>query len=353
MFLNSFNIFRAIAIVIIVIGHCDIFFIDVRHDMFTDLFYILSFGGTSLFVFISGFLFNHIFLERYNYKKFVRKKMTKVLLPYTIMSLIPIANYVFIKGKDLSSDSYFMPKGDDVFTEYFIPAIKYYTSGEQMMAYWYIPFIMVVFFMSPVHVYFSKWNIKLQLLILAVSIFFSTLIHRPIISAGLYLFQSVLYFTPIYLFGIVCSQQKDFIYKKFQRKEHMFLMISILLGLIQYKNGVVGNYHKNPFVFNGFDLMILQKSSLCLFFMIWLHRFERNKNKTLQILASNSFGIFFIHGFVIFFMRKLQIKYEISMEFNFWISYTLIVGLVLLISTTISLVIKKIFPKKSVYIIGC
>lgn len=353
MFLNSFNYFRAVSIIFIVIGHCDVFFDDIKPDVFIALFYNLSFGGTSLFVFISGFLFHHIFLKRYNYKQFAFKKVQKVLLPYSLMSIAPIINYVFVKERPIGGDTFFISDATGVYETYILPSLKYYMSGEHMMAYWYIPFIMVVFFMSPLHVYFSRLKISMQLILIFILFIISTLIHRPVESAGFYLLQSVVYFTPIYLLGITCSQHKEFIYMKFQGKEYVFLVISILLALIQYHNGLIGNYHKLPFNFNGIDLMIIQKASLCLFFMVWLHRFEDKEFKILEVLASTSFGIFFIHGFVIFFMRKLQIKFGLIISFNFWLSYVMLVVIVILISLSITLFLRKLFPKRSVNIIGC
>lgn len=353
MFLNSFNYFRAIAITLIVMGHCNIFFIGYPENIFIKIFYNLTMGGTSLFVFISGFLFHHIFSQNYNYKKFLLKKIKKVFVPYSIMSIIPIIYYAFIRGRHMKNNEYFLSNGDGLYAEYFLPALKYYTSGEQMVAYWYIPFIMVVFFMSPFHIYFSKLKLKSQLLIISPLFLVSVFMHRPNFSAGIYLFQSVLYFTPIYLIGIICSQQKNFIYEKFHRKEYIFLFVSIFLAILQFYMGTTGNYHKMPFILNGFDLMIIQKLSLCLFFMVWLHRFEHIKSKALDTLASISFGIFFIHGFVLFSMRKIQTTYFDFLPNNFWLSFALLFTITMALSIVISLTMKKIFDRKSVYIIGC
>jgi len=69
MHLRSFEYFRAVAIVLIVIGHT----YDIsgwQIDSFGDrvLANLIS-GGTSLFVFISGFLFHHVFYPKFVYRK--------------------------------------------------------------------------------------------------------------------------------------------------------------------------------------------------------------------------------------------------------------------------------------------
>ena len=57
--LNYIHIFRAIAIIIIVLGHS----VDTSHEIMGILVNIFIQGGTVLFVFISGFLFFFNFME--------------------------------------------------------------------------------------------------------------------------------------------------------------------------------------------------------------------------------------------------------------------------------------------------
>lgn len=99
MEVNSFNHFRAIAILFIIAGHS---FGAV--GMVFDHLYELSIrnfiaGGTSLFVFISGFLFHHVFYPKFQYKKFLIQKCYNVLLPYLILGLYPVFFYVLIQKK--------------------------------------------------------------------------------------------------------------------------------------------------------------------------------------------------------------------------------------------------------------
>ena len=61
MKLNSFSHFRAVSIVFIVAGHA-LFTMGMQIDLFVERFFSnLIMGGTGLFVFISGFLFHHVF----------------------------------------------------------------------------------------------------------------------------------------------------------------------------------------------------------------------------------------------------------------------------------------------------
>ena len=197
MFLNSLNHFRAIAIVFIVAGHCT-YLANVSPETFPErVFATLIHGGTSLFVFISGFLFRYIFYKRYHFKKFISGKLKKVLLPYTLLSTVPIFFLLFSREGYYST---FSPTGNS-FVDYILPAFKYYITGSFTIAYWYIPFIMTVFLMSPLHAAFIKLPFKWQRLITFVLFVIALFIHRPVENISIA--QSVVYFTPVYLFGIM------------------------------------------------------------------------------------------------------------------------------------------------------
>ena len=84
----SFDCFRGIAILFIVTGHSfGPWYID--HFGEKVLANLIA-GGTTLFVFISGFFFHHIFYESFNLKEFLVKKAKNVFIPYLILTLIGV-----------------------------------------------------------------------------------------------------------------------------------------------------------------------------------------------------------------------------------------------------------------------
>ena len=89
MQINSFNHFRAIAIIFIIAGH-SFGIVGMEFDTLLEasIRNIIK-GGTSLFVFISGLLFHHVFYQKYHYKNFFIKKCNHVLVPYLILGFIP------------------------------------------------------------------------------------------------------------------------------------------------------------------------------------------------------------------------------------------------------------------------
>ena len=88
--LRSIEYFRALAIIFIVAGH----FFSIGNvktsGLFEQAIQNIIYGGTTLFVFISGFLLHHVFYTNFCYKLFFKKKVKVIVLPYLVFSLIPV-----------------------------------------------------------------------------------------------------------------------------------------------------------------------------------------------------------------------------------------------------------------------
>lgn len=345
MLVNSFNHFRAISILFIIAGHS--FWVNgMKFDsIFDTTIKNLISGGTSLFVFISGFLFYHIFYKKYDYKKFVLTKGKNVFVPYLILGLLPVTMFVIKKVDNF--DGYFLPSGVGLINEYLIPVFKYYLSGGFLAAYWYIPFIMITFALSPLHVKYINLRFKYQILLIVFFSIVAVLIHRPIYNINV--IQSVIYFTPVYLIGITASIHKEFIYVYLKGKEVYLLIFVIVLAIYQSSLGIGGNYHKDAFIYGGVDLMFFQKIFLCFFFMIWLNRFESYNNRAVDAIASTSFTAFFIHPFILLFVERLNFNFIAT---DSWSLYLVFVGTLALICVLIAKISNKIAPKYSRFIIG-
>jgi hypothetical protein len=355
VFLVSLNYFRAVAILIIVAGHC-YGLVGIPNDTLTQkIIFNLVIGGTSLFVFISGFLFHHIFLPRYHYKTFIKGKIKNVLIPYLLLS-IPIIYWITLKGEGWAP--YYNSENNGVIVQYLVPTIQYLWSGNAMIAYWYIPFIMITFLMAPIHRWFAQQSTLTQFTIILFFLAISVFLHRPIDK--LYVFQSVLYFFPIYLIGIFCSIHKAKIYAFMKGRELYLLFIAIYLAAYETFTGGLGNYHKMPFIYQGIDIMLFQKIALSLFFMVWLHRFEETAVKSLDAIAATSFGIFFLHGYLIYITDNIinNIGVNTLAELSYieqlplWFILSLVTATFMLISVFIVTSLKKAIPKHSRYLTG-
>jgi hypothetical protein len=354
MYLKSFEYFRAVAISFIVIGHCyGVSGWKIQCFGERVLANILS-GGTTLFVFISGFLFHHIFYPRFQsgkyYGKFLKNKFYNVYMPYLILSIYPVCMALYRKSP--YTLFYFGPE-NTIYDQIIRPALMYYWYGG-VMVYWYIPFIMTIFIISPVFIWFIEQSTKKQIYIVIFSSIVAMLVHRPV--HNWFAVQSVVYFSPIYMFGILCSIQKEWIYKKFQGKD-LYLFTGVLffavLQAIFYKYS--GNPQKWPLEFKGIDISFMQKNILAVFFMVFLHRFEDKDIPILNQLAVSSFSIYFLHYWFIDFigaMKRYWISKELIAPFQGLLFLPVFTALVIWLSYLVASKIKKTFPKKSRMIVG-
>lgn len=256
MFLNSFAYFRAVAIFLIVVGHSLGILEKGSSSFVLGVINNLILGATALFVFISGYLFHHVFYKRYKYPKFLIGKMKNVLVPYLILSFPAILIYMYIH------DYWAMSLHD-----LFINGIWLLWSGEFLIAYWYIPFILLTFLVSPLHYAYIKLSLRSQVLIILIFLLVAVLIHRPILNTDP--IQSFIYYTPVYLIGIVCSLYKESLYSYLKGKDLFLLGLTVFFAILQVYMGHVGNYHKLPFAYGGVDWMLLQKISMCFFFLVF------------------------------------------------------------------------------------
>ncbi|MGF1541677.1 MAG: acyltransferase family protein [Pleurocapsa sp.] len=340
-FINSINYFRGIAIVLIVLGHCyELSNWQVAHK-FEKVFYSLTLNGSVYFVFISGFLFHHIFFNRFDYQKFMSKKLQYVLLPYLFFSIVPIIYIVFLGngGQLLPSKLQDRP---------ILSVAWYLLTGSISYAYWYIPMAILLFAISPLIITLVKNNYLLKAICFFLAI--SLTIHRPVDNINT--IHSLIYFLPVYLLGIYSSINQQKIYSYLKNKRIAILLIAIALGFVQvYLFKETGNFHKDIFTIDVPDINLIQKLLLCFLFMSILDDYETSDLPSLKKTAETSFAIYFIHPWVIDIIISLTKRFNLDYQGNL---LTLIVStsIVLIISIAIAMGIKRVLSKNSRYLIG-
>lgn len=337
MFITSFHYFRGLAILIIIAGHVHVGNIEINNPVFTNL---VS-GSSALFIFISGYLFQHLQKGDFNYSLYLNRKFKYVILPYLICSTPAIIS-IAMSGK-------FHPLLGDVTTVE--GSLINLLTGRHVTAYWYVPFAALIFISAPIIVHFSSLKNKIQLSILCSLSILAIYAHRPI--GGLNPFHSFIYYIPFYLFGIYSVVNRDLI-QKIKSYNIVFLFVTILLAYIQGNVvGYIGSSHKDLFTFSGVDIMYLQKVALLLFVITSLDLLENKNVKPLSFFANISFSLYFIHGYVLVLLTRLSINdkllsYGLSDVTATLIKFTLVVAISSLLSTCII----KILGKRSRYFIG-
>lgn len=337
MRLHLFDNFRAIAILLVVAGHS----INARNiaslgEMF---FANIILGGTTLFVFISGFFFYHIYYYKFQYISFILKKIKYVFLPYLILSAIGFVFLVFYVHKLPLSPFYFK-----LF-------LKYVLTGDLFIGYWYIPFIMTMYLISPLFIWQIKWPLKIQIGVFGGLLCVSMLLHRPLHNINT--LHSVLYFLPVYMLGIICAINKDKVLDFIRNKSIYLAFCIVSVSLVQILfYGSYGNFNKDSiFDYAGIDVMIIQKILMCFFLLSILQKLDNNKIQVFEYIASRSFAIYFLHPVIFYLLRFLGLIRKIHKQ-HYLPEFIVTFVALMILSLVLSEILKFILRKNSRFLIG-
>lgn len=277
MFLGYIHSFRAFAIFLIVAGHVISVFDWSRHEMLERAVRIFISNGTVLFVFIAGYLFQHL-LSRYEPKKYFHSKLRNVITPYIVMSIPAIIVFtLFLHREGVWAGFYQEPVWKQV--------AYFYLTGKQLAPYWFIPMIALFYLASPLLAYLDK-N-KIFYLLLPVYLLLACLVGR-----GEFPYVSFIHFFPVYVLGMLCSRYKSETAAILTSKKMLVgtLVGVLIFGLIEllYMSGTMTYMN------------LLQKILLSLFLLGLLIKLgDRVNNPYIYLIADYSFGIYFLHSYII------------------------------------------------------
>ena len=292
------------------------------------------------------FLFQYL-SKKYVYSKYLNKKLNYVLVPYLLISIPAIAYCIF--SNTISSDAWFKT----VFPTWSLPKqiIALYTTGAHLYPLWFIPMVFIVYLISPLLISLDS-HPKLYW-ILVVLIPFCFAFPRPPLNA---IWQSFLYFLPVYILGMFASRFLQDILLLTQK----FLLP---LGLTSFALSCIYAYQTFTGVsFNETSLLIntFNREIQC-FLLIYILRYldpklSSRSHRILSFFANISFGLYFLHSYIISIYFKLLAKLPVL---NMWLEQgnliTLILTSILIISvSSLCVLIPRIcLGKNSRYLIGC
>lgn len=340
-YLNYINVFRGLAILLIIAGHTMQFGdnLSLIHKINCEIVC----GGTALFVFISGFLFQHL-SAKFEYKIYLKKKWMNVVLPYLLTSIIGIL-FCFIYPVNYGNSF------DGLNPLIQIPL--FLTTGRiHNTPTWFIPMIILFFFSSWILLKLEKKGILYKLLPLMFlimlifpridvdydSIINLTYAQKYFACIG-YVINGFIHFFSLYVFGMLCSKYKDIIDKFYEKRFFICGMMFLTAGIniyLSYK-GIYSNFTVSKTFFTVLLLGYLKHYDNFIIAMPFL-------NKSLDIIAKYSFGLFFVHWYWIFIYNQIfNIGKVISINDGYIFVFTVITlrFLVVTILSMLSLFILK------------
>lgn len=346
--LNYINVFRGLAILLILAGHT--MQIGTNGSLLKSISFEVWAGGTALFIFISGFLFQHL-SSKFEYKNYLQKKWKNVIIPY-ILTAIPGIILCFC-----------MPLAYGNPFDGLNPLAQigvFLTTGRvHNVPTWFIPMIVIFFILSYLLLYLEKknWLYKLLPLLFLITIFLPRMDIEPSYVVNMdylhkyiaylkYVISGFIHFTSMYVFGMYLSKYKDRI-DVFYDKRYFFIFLMIITSIADiYFN------HSGMF-FNG----TVSKIFLTVIVLGYLKHYDEliksheKINHWLDVTAKYSFGLFFIHWYFVFAFNQIfsqQPVIPVNNSTEFYIA-TLIVCLrylfVLFASFLTLFIIKTILKK--------
>ncbi|ANT64916.1 acyltransferase family protein [Prosthecochloris sp. CIB 2401] len=281
-FLQSLHYFRGFAIINIMIAHVwtgpsgDTSIYAQATGIIDTMREVFFHNSTIYFIFVSGFLAEYLSATR-NPLRYYRKKFLYIILPYIIMSSL----WFF-----WSAQNNHIPEHD------FLTAsgtyLSWLTYGQAQIQYWYIPFIAIIFVISPMifnipHTTF-KW-------IVAATSLLPLLGTRT--ATDITIFQFI-YFLPVYLQGIYAARNYDTLLAiTAQYKIGIVLLIMASTGVLVFSNTQSLSFG----VLNFSESMhYIQKAGILLIVLSFFEQRSRNAQAgMLDLFASYSFALYFTH----------------------------------------------------------
>ena len=345
-FLRYIHNFRGIAILVIVMGHVIVYLDWSSSPLSYAICKALFKDGTVYFVFIAGFLFQYL-SRKYVYSKYLNKKLNYVVVPYLLIS-IPAIAYCVLSDK-ISSDAWF----ENVFPSWTLPKqiITLYATGAHLYPLWFIPMVIILYLISPLLISLDNHPKLYWILVMLIPLCF--IFPRPPINA---IWQSFLYFLPAYILGMLASHYLKNVLLLTRRFLLPLSLISFgLFCLYAYQIFSGVSLDDTSLLVNTFNREI---QCFLLIYALWYFdkKLSTRSHSILAFFANISFGLYFVHSYVISIYFKLLTKLPIidalleNGNFAIFIFTSL---LVIFISSLCVLIPQKYLGKNSRYLIGC
>jgi surface polysaccharide O-acyltransferase-like enzyme len=299
-----------------------------------------------LFVFIAGFLFQHLTHQQYNFGKYITQKSKYVVLPYLIIS-IPIIIFRLIDG---ASELPLGERFDDHSAPYKI--VYYLVTGMHMAPFWFMPMIFLIYLSSPL--LHALDNERFYRLVFPLLFLVGMFTYRPVNNANPLL--SYLHFIPIYLTGMWTSYNKEKILNLGNKLFLPLVFFYITITTLEV-TGIITLTKRLSFeqVWSEglvlFNVYVFKAVVLCFVLLFLFYKLGDRKITWLHVLGEYSFGIYFIHYYFISLFRAIVEM----MNFDFRLTTITFLGfylMVILSSILTVYLIKKLTNSSSRYLIG-
>jgi probable poly-beta-1,6-N-acetyl-D-glucosamine export protein len=316
------------------------------HDFIASLFDAQEGNGTVMFLFIAGFLFQHIMHTRFKFSKYIEQKFKFIILPYILISIPIIIWRVQNNYLPWSLEPSFLEQPKS------LQFLYHLVFGTHLSPFWFISAIVMFYCTAPLLHWLDKP-------------FFYRYVFPVIFIVGMFTFRpfnngnpflSYLHYLPIYLTGMWASYNKERFFSMDLRYFWILTAIYVLLFTLDMSNtfaiakGVTFEQVLNGQVFI-FNFYLFRTVLLCFMMAMLFYKIQFIHLPFLEVLAEYSFGLYFVHFLLIVATRKALQLIDVKIDFNvltFVLLYLFIIG----ISTAVVYLVKRLTGRYSRSFIG-
>ena len=291
MFLSHIHNFRAYAIIGIVGAHSLHAFQWHENPWVFSFFDTLFNQSSVLFFFIAGFMFQFL-SKRFEKWSYWKKKAKNVILPYLLLSIPSIYYYTTLGVQDNVWNGFY---DNPLYQQIFFFLI----TGKHLAPFWFVPTIALFYVVAPLLIRADRDRRIYWLLpvFMVISFFIGRDGHYGPLNKAAYLFS-------VYLFGMFASTYHDQLLAIVKRYHWLLLAAAIAI--------ISGNIFIEGY---GQYFQYVLKVLMCPLLLYYFDRAEPFINDHFSYLAHISFGIFFIHAYVLPVIKMAYLRWSGAVDF--------------------------------------
>lgn len=285
-YLHHVHLLRGIAIMLVVGAHCWPAF-NWSENQTAKMLLVFD-NVTVVFMFISGLLFQHLSAE-FSYPRYLRHRLSIVVLPYLIVSIPAVLIAVFLVHRtSVWPWVYEMPAWEEL--------LFFFLTGKHLAPLWFIPMMTLFIFSAPLFIWIDRKN--LYPVLLPVTLSLAVMLGRDSAPGLWNVFGKALFMLPAYLAGMYFSRHRENCEAWCERNR-----VLLLAALFVISAAIIGQ------VFPAADLAILQKLVLAALLLVMVKQVSLPGpvDRAVSTIADMSFAIYFVHGYII---TTTRIAYE-------------------------------------------
>lgn len=274
-FVSEIHNFRGLAIILIVGVHCISVFDWSASPGLVNVLKRVFANSTVYFLFISGFLFQHL-SHRFRPREYYWRKTRYVLAPYVIASIPALLLYtVATRRADAPEGLYDHPVWAQV--------LLFLGTGSHLAPFWYIPALTLIFLVAPLLYWWDRHPRLYALLpaLFAVPFFISRGRYHPA--------QAFVHYLPIYILGMACSRYREPIQASSRRWFWPLAAFAVLMFAAELRFA--------PGTHSWYSYM--QKAALAVVLWETMRRLGSVADHWFGLMGSLAFGIYFVHSYII------------------------------------------------------